>query len=124
MKIKKFKEISKNRNSTFICDHCLKYKCSKCLKVVFDHQKGMCFDICENWIHSRRANLSRKDYQFYQDEAKLFYCKACLRDNFPFSDLNDLQFMTYVPTKLSLEERLNRQPINHLERNVLYAIKD
>ena len=64
--------------------------CSICTKNV---RKGLCCDICDNYVHLKCNILDDKEYKYHdKNPGASFHCLKCMENLIPFSTLNDNQF--------------------------------
>ena len=78
-------------------------KCISCETLVQISDKAIQCDVCNKWIHITCQKFSNKDYKYYQENENLpFLCKICIKDCFPFSEMNNHQFLN-----LTKKDRIN-----------------
>ena len=85
--------------------------CSICNKNV---RKGLCCDICDNWVHLICNILDDKDFKYHQKNPEAaFHCLKCIENSIPFSTLNDNQFNIAVKQGVNyiLETGIKYTPI-------------
>ena len=85
--------------------------CPICTKNV---QKGLCCDLCDNWVHLKCNLLDEKDYKYHDKNRKApFHCLKCIENSIPFSTLNDNQFNIAVKQGVNyiLETGIKYTPI-------------
>ncbi len=67
--------------------------CPKSYKRVFDNQKSICCDKCDNWYHFKCSLVDSATFNFLAENiSSIWYCKLCLNEAFPFQSLNENQF--------------------------------
>ena len=65
----------------------IKYPCGICNKKIRKNSAEC--NICKQQIHMKCNRLSKKEYDFYKNNPKDFYCINCIAKNIPFSNLTD-----------------------------------
>ena len=75
----------------------MKEKCGICSKTVaYNHKKINC-NSCNMKVHIKCTRFDKNDYDRYQkSECKTFFCVNCIKENLPFSELNDKEFYVSV----------------------------
>ena len=58
--------------------------CSFCNKKVKCHQKAICCDLCNNWIHIKCNELNDLDYEYLNLNGNAWCCKICTAEILPF----------------------------------------
>ena len=105
-KLKQFKQICSNKDSTFTCRYCKFYKCGKCSKPVYPPQNGIQCDVneCEKWYHLRCTKFTLAEYLNSKSRlhTDMWYCPDCA--NLPFMDLNPKEFTELVKDDLKLKQ--------------------
>ena len=67
--------------------------CTICTKKVYNHNKALCCDLCDEWVHIKCNLLDDKVYRYHQKNQEApFCCLKCIENSIPFSSLNDNQF--------------------------------
>lgn len=115
---KKFKIYTDDHSQYFYCDYCQFYKCTKCRKHVYDNEKGVCCDICDNWLHQKCTNLTVKEYNSLTPETP-WYCKGCLEEIFPFAKLDRLNIIKLMDTPPNINKR--ERQLQHIVLNKNYS---
>ena len=105
IRVKDFKKICSDKNSSFICRYCTYYKCGKCCKPVYPVQNGIQCDLddCQTWYHLRCTKFTLAEYlsknsRLHTDE---WFCPQC--NSLPFMELNDKMFKETVKPDLDLK---------------------
>ncbi len=69
------------------------FKCPKCFKRVFDNQKSICCDKCDNWYHFKCSSIDSARFDFLAENlSSIWFCRFCLNEALPFQSLNENQF--------------------------------
>ena len=77
----------------------IKSPCGICQKWVFiNHNRALQCSNCLRFIHHKCSGLTFSDYQQLQ-LSKVWFCKLCMVNIFPFSSLNDFEFCTLSNTR-------------------------
>ncbi len=113
LKLKEFKKISSDDNSTFICRYCDYYRCGKCSKPVYPTQNGIqcdTEDVCEKWYHLRCTKFTMAEYLNTKSRlhTETWNCPSCT--NIPFHDLSDKVFLETVKPDLKLNDFFKSVP--------------
>ena len=93
---------------------CLVYK-----KPVTKNQ-AICRGKCNWWVHRQCNNLCKKTYRDLQKTDMPWYCKKCIKDVTPFSNLTDIELdklmnsRSLIPKKLNENHESLLDQINHL----------
>ena len=85
--------------------------CSICSKHV---RKGLCCDICDQWVHLKCNILDDKEFNYHKKNPDAsFHCLKCMETFVPFSTLNDNQFNIAVKQGINyvLETGIKYTPI-------------
>ena len=68
-----------------------KFSCSICPKNVAKNHNAVYCDICNLWVHLKCINIRKYYYRKVQNDKELRYCKKCIKNIVPFSQLSDNQ---------------------------------
>ena len=68
-----------------------KFPCSICPKNVSKNHNAVCCDICNLWVHIKCNNVTKYCYRKLQNDREPWYCKKCIKNTVPFSQLSDNQ---------------------------------
>ena len=68
-----------------------KFACSICPKNVTTNHNAICCDICNLWVHIKCNNITKYCYRKLQSDKEPWYCKKCIRNIVPFSQLSHNQ---------------------------------
>ena len=85
--------------------------CSICTKNV---RKGLCCDICDEWVHTKCNILDDKAFNYHKKNPEAsFHCLKCMENFIPFSTLNDNQFNIAVKqgVNYTLETGIKYNPV-------------
>ena len=71
-----------------------RYPCRSCLRNVNENHNGIFCNSCKTWIHSKCNLLTKADYNLISSkgEDEPFICLCCIKENLPFSSLNNNNF--------------------------------
>ena len=83
-----------------------KFPCEICEKTVAANHNAVCCDICNKWVHISCNNITRYCYRKLQKDETTCYCKICLGQAMPFSNLTDHQLETFMLGKLITSPKL------------------
>ena len=73
-----------------------KSPCVICHKWVNNNHRALQCDNCHLWIHYRCNGLTFDEYQRLQLNMKVWFCKTCITDIFPFTSLDEFEFDTLL----------------------------
>ena len=90
-----------------------KFPCGICKKTVAANHNAVCCDICNKWVHISCNNITRYCYRKLQKDGTPWYCKICLGQTIPFSNLTAHQLEAFMLGKLITSPKL-MQSNNHL----------
>ena len=68
-----------------------KFPCSICPKNVAKNHNAVCCDICNLWVHIKCNNITKYCYRKLQNDKEPCYCKKCIKNIVPFSQLSENQ---------------------------------
>ena len=94
---------------------CLVYK-----KPVAKNHEAIWYDKCNWWVHRQCNNLCKKTYGDLEKTDMPWYCKKCIMDVTPFSNLTDIELDELMSRKSLIPKKLNENheslldQINHL----------
>lgn len=100
--------------------------CSVCSKKVFEWNKAILCDLCQNWVHYKCNKLDNLDYHYHsQNPTAPFTCLSCTDNCIPFTKLNDNQFTIVVNKGINYadEVELNLKP-NSRDKRLMDRLKD
>ena len=104
--LKEHKKLGNDKKSTFKCKFCIKYKCGKCDKPVYQTQNGvMCdSDHCQTWFHLKCTRFTLAEYMDKKSRlhSDHWYCPNCTC--IPFSELPQNEFMNLQNDDKRLKE--------------------
>ena len=88
------------------------FPCVVCAKRVYDWNKALACDICNEWVHIKCNNLDDKDYRYHVNHPYApFTCIKCIINYIPFSKLDNNQFNISI-----------KQGVNYIEEVELISI--
>lgn len=67
------------------------YICNSCTKRVGN--SSICCDICNGWSHRKCADLTLNELKLLGESDEKWFCGLCIRSTFPFSDVNNDDFV-------------------------------
>ena len=79
-------------SSSFVNNISSDVLCPVCLKVCKDSQKGICCDVCDQWLHRKCAKISLVQFQSLGNSDSPFYCHHCLSSALPFVNITKSVF--------------------------------
>ena len=107
----------------------VQFPCLVCEKSVAKNHEAICCDKC-NWrVHRQCNNLCKKTYRDFQKTDMPWYCKKCIKDITPFSNLIDIKLdklingKTLIPKKLNVSHESFFDQINNLVENDVTGCK-
>ena len=83
-----------------------KFPCVICKKTVAANHNAVCCDICNKGVHISYNNITRYCYRKLQKDETPWYCKICLGQAMPFSNLTDHQLEAFMLGKLITSPKL------------------
>ena len=83
-----------------------KFPCGICFKAVEKNRSAVCCDGCNLWVHIRCNNLTKFCYRKMQTSQEPWYCKNCIKQILPFSELSDSQ-LSRVTKKINIFSKEN-----------------
>ena len=66
-----------------------KCPCGICAKHVEKNHNAVCCDICNLWVHIKCNNITKFCYRKLQNSQDPWYCKKCIKQILPFSELTE-----------------------------------
>ena len=69
----------------------IKYPCGICHKAVGKNHNAVCCDVCDEWVHIGCNKITKYCYRKLKKDNFKWYCKSCIKNNLPFSELTDIQ---------------------------------
>ena len=88
-----------------------------CPKLILDDD-SICCDVCHAWLHVNCAGLTYKKFKkLSNDVSTPWYCKICISSIFPFGQLNNSSWNTFL--KQSIKEKFKIDVSNYnIESNL------
>ena len=68
-----------------------KFPCGICTKNVTNNHYAVYCDICKVWVHIKCNNITNYCYRKLEKSEDPWYCKKCIKDIVPFSELSQNQ---------------------------------
>ena len=65
-----------------------------CCKPVATNHKSIKCDKCDIWIHIECNQINKQTYEILKKDNSQWFCIVCMKELFPFSNLNDKEFIT------------------------------
>ena len=88
-----------------------KFPCGISETTVVANHNAICCDICNKWVHISCNNITRYCDRKLQKGETPWYCKICIRQAMPFSNLTDHKLEVFIFGKLITSPKLI--PSNH-----------
>ena len=88
-----------SKNNSSISKGEPKFPCKLCLKNVTDNDNAIWCDLCQTWVHIKCNHLNYMDYKYQQGCNEPWYCLSCTNTLFPFGNLNNQNFLTFISNK-------------------------
>ena len=95
-----------------------KFPCGVCYKPVAKNHNAVCCDSCNFWVHLKCNNLAKFGYRKMQTSQEPWYCKNCMKQILPFSELSDSQLSRVT------KENLISSPKKIIQDNNLVFLND
>ena len=95
-----------------------KCPCGVCYKVVAKNHNAVCCDSCNLWVHIKCNNLTKFCYRKLQTCHEPWYCKNCIKQILPFSELSESQLRRVT------KENLISSPKKIIQDNNLVFLND
>ena len=95
-----------------------KFPCGICCKVVAKNHNAICCDSYNLWVHIKCNNLTKFCYRKMQTSQEPWYCKNCIKQILPFSELSDSQLSRVT------KENLISSPKKIIQDNNLVFLND
>ena len=70
------------------------FPCKICCKSVATNHKSIKCDKCDIWIHIECNRINKQTYEMLKKDNSQWFCIVCMKELFPFSNLNDKEFIT------------------------------
>ena len=83
-----------------------RYPCGICSKTVAKNHNAVSCDICDLWVHISCNNITKYCYRKLQKDKSPWYCKTCIKNIIPFSELTDNQFDKTMQGNLVITPKL------------------
>ena len=87
-----------------------------CYKAVAKNHNAVCCDSCNLWVHIKCNNLTKFCYRKLQTCHEPWYCKNCIKQILPFSELSESQLSRVTTESFSDFFTLNTQLHHHNTR--------
>ena len=88
---------------------CAKEKCGICSRTIACNHNFILCSACHKKIHIKCNGLNKYDHKKYQKSVdKIHFCMNCLKNNMPFSSLNDNEF--YIAVTKGVLNSKNSEP--------------
>ena len=94
------------------------FPCGVCYKAVAKNHNAVCCDSCNLWVHKKCNNLTKFCYRKMQTSQEPWYCKNCIKQILPFSELSDSQLSRVT------KESLISSPKKIIQDNNLVFLND
>ena len=65
------------------------FPCKICCKPVATNHKSIKCDKCDIWIHTECNRINKQTYEMLKKDSSQWFCIVCMKELFPFSNLND-----------------------------------
>ena len=92
------------------------FSCKVCEKPVeIDHEAVFC-DKCNKWVHIRCNNICKKTCRCLKKAPTPWYCKLCIRAEFPFSKLNNTEFDRLTKNRTIIHKKQVQESFSRLEK--------
>ena len=92
-----------------------KFPCGVCYKAVAKNRIAMSCDSCNLWIYIKCNIITKFRYRKLQNGREQRYCKKCIKQILPFSELTDSRLnrvakenLIYSPKKI-IQEKLHKK---------------
>ena len=95
-----------------------KYLCGICAKDVTKSHNAVCCDICNLWVHIKCNNITKFCYRKLQNSQDPWYCKKCIKQILPFSELTESQLNRVT------KENIISSPKKIIQENNLIFLND
>ena len=111
----------------------IQFTCKICSKPVANTHKAIKYDKCDIWIHIECNRINKQTYEMLQKDNSQWFCVVCMKELFPFSNLNDNEFITTTlgkqikftsiakkrtPEKISFLDNINAESDNNPDENI------
>ena len=77
----------------------VKFPCKIYEKAVAGNHRVACCDICNIWVHIKRNRINTQTYSILKKENASWSCIKCSKSVFPFSKLDNINFLTTITGK-------------------------
>ena len=77
----------------------VKFPCKICKKPVAQNHKAVCCDVCDTWVHMKCNKINTQTYNILKKDEASWSCIECSKNVFPFSKLNETNFLTTIAGK-------------------------
>ena len=85
----------------------VRFPCLVCEKPVAKNHEAICCDKRNWWLQRQCSNLCKKTYRDLQKTDMAWYCKNCIKDITPSSNLTDIKFEKLINGKTLIPKKLN-----------------
>ena len=76
-----------------------KFPCKICNKTVAKKHRAVCCDLCDIWVHIKCNKINTATYNMLQNDDTKWFCIECSKTIFPFSSLNNVEFLSTTQGK-------------------------
>ena len=77
----------------------VKFPCKICEKAVAGNHRRVCCDACNIWVHIKCNRINTQTYNILKKENASWSCIECSKGVFPFSKLDNTNFLTTITGK-------------------------
>ena len=64
-----------------------------------ENHTAVCYDTCNIWVHIKRNKINTQTYNILKKENSFWSCIECSKGIFPFSKLDNTNFLTTIAGK-------------------------
>ena len=101
----------------------VKFPCKICEKAVAENHRAICCDTCNIWVHIKCHKINIQTYNILKKENAFWSYIECSKGVFPFSKLDNTNFLTTV-TRKNLKFMAVRKKDNTQEGILIDRIND
>ena len=77
----------------------VKFLCRICEKAVARNHRAVCCNTCNIWVHINSNRINTQTYNILKKENASWRCIECLKGVFPFSKLDNTNFLITITGK-------------------------
>ena len=77
----------------------VKFLCRICEKAVAGNHRAVCCNTCNIWVHINSNRINTQTYNILKKENASWSCIECSKSVFPFSKLDNTNFLTTITGK-------------------------